>query len=341
MKIVKTEDSVGMVLCHDITEIVKGVRKGPAFRKGHIIREEDIGKLLDLGKRNIYVYENDGTMLHEDDAAAVLRDIAMGDNLKAGEAKEGRIDLCAYIDGLFIGDTELLKKLNTHAEVCIASRLSGFPVKANEKCAGMRVIPLMVKKDLMEEIKAAAGGRHLFSVLPYKKFRCAVITTGSEVYTGRIKDTFTPVIEEKLGAYGSVISKHTVTDDSVEMTVSAIKEMAGSDADMIICTGGMSVDPDDRTPASIREAGAEIVSYGAPVLPGAMFLISYLPDGRPVLGLPGCVMYARSTIFDIILPRLLAGIRIKRDFIASLGNGGLCLSCDECRYPNCTFGKGL
>lgn len=341
MKTVRTEDAVGMVLCHDITEIVKDERKGPAFRKGHIIQKGDIEKLLNLGKKNLYVYENDGTMLHEDEAAAILRDIAMGDNLIPSEPKEGKIELAATIDGLFTGNIEKLKELNSVPEVSIASRFSGFEVKAGDKCAGMRVIPLMVKKNLMEGIRQKAGDTPLFSVIPFRKMRYGVITTGSEVYSGRIKDTFTPVIENKLAYFGSEMAMHSFADDSEEMIADEIKRMADCGLDMILCTGGMSVDPDDRTPSAIRKSGAEIISYGSPVLPGAMLLIAYLPDGRPVLGLPGCVMYAKRTAFDIILPRILAGMKITRDFISGLGNGGLCLSCSECHFPDCTFGKGL
>lgn len=341
MKEVRTEEAEGMVLCHDITEIVRGIRKGPAFRKGHVIAADDIPRLLDLGKRNIYVYENDGSMLHEDDAAEILRQLAQGSNLSASQPKEGRIDLSATIDGLFISDTQSLRKLNSFPEISIASRLSGFPVRNGDRCAGMRVIPLMITRALMETVSAAAPEKPLFSVLPFRKLTYGVVTTGSEVYTGRIKDTFTPVIEEKLSAFGCTMGMHEISDDSVSMTAEAIRKMADSGMDMILCTGGMSVDPDDRTPAAIRAAGADIISYGAPVLPGAMFLISYLPDGRPVLGLPGCVMYSRRTVFDIVLPRLLAGLEITADWLAGLGNGGLCLSCPDCRYPDCTFGKGI
>ena len=329
-----------MVLCHDITEIVKDKFKGPAFRKGHVIKSEDVPKLLDLGKRSIYVYENDGTMLHEDDAARIFEKVTKGRNLDSNDPKEGKIELTAAIDGLFWSDTDALKKLNSNVEISIASRLSGFPVHKGDKCAGMRVIPLMIKKKTMESIEQSFVSP-IFSVLPFHHFRCGVVTTGSEVYTGRIKDTFTPVIEAKLAEFGSVMAAHEFSNDDEDMTAEKVAKMAESDVDMIICTGGMSVDPDDRTSQAIKRTGAEIISYGAPVLPGAMFLIAYLPDGRPIVGLPGCVMYARRTIFDIVLPRILAGIRIEREWIAGLGNGELCLDCDICRYPECTFGKGV
>ena len=116
--------------------------------------------------------------------------------------------------------------------------------------------------------------------------------------------------------------------------------MLDQGCDMVLCTGGMSVDPDDRTPLAIANAGARVVSYGAPVLPGAMFLAAYMPDGRPVCGLPGCVMYAKRTVFDLALPYLLADVPVTAQWLAGLGNGGLCLNCPECHYPNCGFGKG-
>lgn len=341
MKIVKTEDAVGMVLCHDITEIVREVKKGPAFRKGHIVTEEDIPHLLDLGKKNLYVLENDGTLLHEDEAAEILREITQGANLRASKPVEGKITLTSEIDGLFVSDIERLKTLNMMDKISIAARLSGFTVKKGDACAGMRVIPLMIEKTLMEEVKKRAGSSPIFTVLPFKKIKFGVVTTGSEVYSGRIKDTFTDVIVDKLASFGSEMAMHSLADDDEEMIAGKIKEMADNNMDMIICTGGMSVDPDDRTPTAIRKAGAEIISYGSPVLPGAMFLVSYLSDGRPVLGLPGCVMYSKRTVFDIVLPWLLAGIKVTKDRIAGLGNGGLCLTCPDCNFPECTFGKGV
>ncbi len=339
MKLVKTEDAVGQVLCHDITQIIKGVTKDAVFRKGHIITEEDIPVLLSVGKDNIYIWENDENMLHENEAAEVLRDICQSENMSASEPKEGKIELTADIDGLFLVDTKRLYAVNSLGRMMIATRPAGTPVKAGAKLCGTRVIPLVIEKAAMEEAEKVAGSEPLLRLKPIKPKKVGVVTTGNEVYYGRIQDTFTPVIEQKLAEYGSSMVAHEVCNDDHEKITAAIKKMLDEGCEMVLCTGGMSVDPDDMTPLSIKNAGADIVSYGAPVLPGAMFLVSYMPDGRPVCGLPGCVMYARRTIFDLVLPYLLADEPVTAEMLAGLGNGGLCLNCKVCVFPNCGFAK--
>ena len=186
-------------------------------------------------------------------------------------------------------------------------------------------------------MQKAAGSEPILNVLPFHQKKFAVITTGSEVFKGRIEDKFTPILEAKLKEYGCEMTFHKVCDDDPAGITAAILEAKAAGCELIFTTGGMSVDPDDRTPLAIKNTGADIVTYGAPVLPGAMFLVSYL-DGVPVCGLPGCVMYAKRTIFDLLLPRLLADDPITADDIARLGEGGLCLGCAECHWPNCGFG---
>lgn len=339
MKQIKTEDAVGHVLCHDITQIIKGVSKGPVFRKGHIIQEEDVPVLLSVGKEHVYIWEFDDSMLHENDAAAIMRDFSMGDNMHATEATEGKIELVADCDGVLVINREGLQAVNSIGDMMIASRHGGFAVKKGDKLAGMRVIPLVIAKDKMEMAKKAAGTEPLFRVVPFSAKTAGVITTGNEVFKGRIADTFTPVIEEKLAEFGIAMTQHvTLADDPAAITA-AIQDMLAQGADMVFCTGGMSVDPDDQTPLAIKNTGAHIISYGAPVLPGAMFLLAYAADGRPIAGLPGCVMYSKRTIFDLVLPSLAAGIRIQADTLQRLGEGGLCLNCSVCTFPNCGFGK--
>lgn len=339
MKKIKTEEAVGHVLCHDITQIIKGVSKGPVFRKGHIIREEDIPVLLSVGKEHVYIWECDDSTLHENDAAAILRDISLGTNMHATEAKEGKIELIADRNGLLTIRWQGLQAVNSLGEMMIASRHGGFAVKQGDVLAGMRVIPLVISKTKMEAAKEAAGTEPLFNVLPFTAKTAGVVTTGSEVFKGRIADTFTPVIEDKLAEYGIAVTQHvTLADDPAAITA-AIQDMLAQSVDMVFCTGGMSVDPDDQTPLAIKNTGARIVSYGAPVLPGAMFLLAYTGDGRPVAGLPGCVMYSKRTIFDLVLPSLAAGVEVKADELARLGEGGLCLNCPVCTFPNCGFGK--
>ena len=342
MQEVRVQDAVGMMLCHDITEIVRGERKGARFRKGDVIRAEDVEVLLRLGKEHIYVWEDDENMLHENDAAQVLRDLCQSAYMSASEPKEGKIELTSTVAGVFEVRADALDAVNEIDDVMIATIAQHFPVKAGTKLAGMRVIPLVIEKKIMEEVRAAAGDQPLLRILPYKKMKVGVVTTGSEVFHGRIKDTFTPVLDAKLRAFGLQVDEHRLSDDGTEHTRAAIAELLDLGMDMVLCTGGMSVDPDDRTPAAIKATGARIVTYGAPVLPGAMFLLAYYEqDGRkvPIMGLPGCVMYSPATIFDIILPRVIAGSEWTRREITRLGIGGLCMECKVCHYPVCPFGK--
>ncbi len=339
MKLMKTTEAVGQVLCHDITQIIPGVTKDAVFRKGHIITEEDIPVLLSVGKEHIYIWEKNENILHENEAAEILRDICMGEHMKPSEPKEGKIELTAEIDGLFLADTARLKAVNSLGRMMIATRSSGVPVKKGDKLCGTRIIPLVIEKEAMAKAKEVAGDTPLLQLKPFRPRKYGVVTTGSEVFHGRITDKFTPVIEQKLTAYGCEMVAHEICDDDDKGITAAINKMLADGVEMVVCTGGMSVDPDDRTPLAIRNTGASIVSYGAPVLPGAMFLVSYMPDGRPVCGLPGCVMYAKRTIFDICLPYLLADEPITADYLAGLGNGGLCLNCPVCVWPNCGFGK--
>ena len=339
MKLVKTEDAVGMTLCHDITQIIRGVTKDVVFRKGHIIQPEDIPVLLSVGKDNIYVWENDGSPYHEDEAAEILRDMCMNDGMSASKPKKGKIEISAARGGLFLVDRERLRAVNSFGRMMMATRPGGVAVKAGDKLCGTRIIPLVIEKDYMAKAKVVAGDAPLLRLAEIKPKRYGVVTTGNEVYHGRIEDTFTPVIVEKMAEFGCTMAADDVSDDNHERITGIIKNLLACGVDMVLCTWDMSGNPDDRTPLAIKNTGANIVSYGAPVLPGAMFLLSYMADGRPVCGLPGCVMYAKRTIFDIVLPYLLADEPVTADMLAGLGNGGLCLNCELCHFPNCGFGR--
>lgn len=337
MKEIKTTEAAGHILCHDITQIIPGKFKGARFKKGHIVREEDIPVLLSLGKEHLFVWENDESMLHENDAAQILCGICRGGGMAASEPSEGKIELRAEYDGLFKVDSKALYSLNSLGNICTATLHGNTPVKKGDKLCGMRVIPLAVKKELMERARSVSK-TPILSLMPYLIKRAAVVTTGGEIKNGLIEDKFTPALRRKLAAYGVEVTENYMPgDDSAEIT-KAIESCVSGGAELILCTGGMSVDPDDRTPLAIKNTGADIITYGAPVLPGAMILMSYL-NGVPLIGLPGCVMYAKSTVFDIILPRVLAGdILCKEDFIR-MGEGGFCRGCAECHYPVCGFGK--
>lgn len=339
MKLVRTEDAVGCVLCHDITQIIRGVTKDAVFRKGHVITEEDIPVLLSVGKENIYIWENDETMLHENEAAEILREMCQGAHMHPTPVKEGKIELIADCDGLLKVDDTKMKKVNSVGQMMIASRHGNFAVKKGDKLAGTRVIPLVIEKEKMEKARALCGDEPILTLKPFVHKKVGIVTTGSEVFHHRIEDSFTPVILDKLSEFDTEVIAHAICDDNPEMITEQILDMVAKGAEFIICTGGMSVDPDDRTPLAIRNTGAEMISYGAPVLPGAMFLLSYLYGNLPIVGLPGCVMYAKRTIFDLVLPRIMADDRIRAEELADLGQGGLCLNCDICTFPNCGFGK--
>ncbi len=339
MKLIATTQAEGHILCHDITQIIRGETKDARFRKGHVVTAEDIPLLLSLGKEHLYVWEKQPGMLHEDEGAQLLWSLLKNQHICPSGPKEGKIDAYAEVDGLLKLDSARLKLINQAGEMMIAARHGNTPIKAGDKLAGTRIIPLLIAQEKLDKVLAQVGSEPLLRILPYQLKKIGVITTGSEVFLGRIQDTFTPVVEEKLHEYGAEMVFHQTFDDNDQKISIAIRQMVEQGAEMVICTGGMSVDPDDRTPLAIKNSGAEIISYGSPVLPGAMFLLSYL-QGVPVLGLPGCVMYAGRTIFDLVLPRLLAKDPITAAELSALGEGGLCLNCPVCTFPNCGFGKG-
>ena len=339
MKLIRTEDAVGQVLCHDMTQIIPGQYKDARFRKGHIVTAEDIPVLLSMGKENLYVWEMREGILHENDAAERMCALCLNDGMERSEVKEGKIELRAGRAGLFRVDREKLNAVNAIDELMIATRHGDTPVQPGDKLCGTRVIPLVIEESKLLEAERIVGDRPILELLPYKLRRAAVITTGSEVFHGRIEDAFTPVLVNKLAFYGIEMTEHVTVDDALEHILSAIREMRQKNVDLILCTGGMSVDPDDNTPGAIKESGARIVTYGAPVLPGAMFLLGYFEDGMPILGLPGCVMYAAATIFDLAMPRIAAGVEMNKNDFVQMGEGGLCLGCKPCRYPLCPFGK--
>ena len=265
MKLMRTEDAVGQVICHDITQIIKDVKKDAVFRKGHIITEEDIPVLLSVGKDHIYVWENDETMMHENEAAEVLCAICKGDNMSRGGVKEGKIELAAECGGVLRIDREKLMAVNSFGQMMIATRHGDFPVKKGDKLAGTRIIPLVIEKEKMERVKSVAGEEPIMRVEPYIFRKAGIVSTGNEVFYGRIKDEFTPVVKAKLKEYGAEVTGIRVSDDNNENIEKCIRAFLDEGCDLVVCTGGMSVDPDDRTPLAIRNVCGGAVTYGAPV----------------------------------------------------------------------------
>lgn len=342
MKEIPTAEAVGHILCHDITQIIKDEKKGVLFPKGHVVRPEDIPALLDVGKENLFVWEKTEGMLHENEAAQILYEICAGKHMHGSDIKEGKIELIADADGLLKIRSKALTAVNSLGEMMIASRHGDFAVKKGDKLAGTRIIPLVIEESKMAAAREAAGEEPIFSILPFRKKKVGIVTTGSEIQKGRIKDTFTPVLLEKLSEFPTEMIGQTMPGDDRKQITEDILDLIRQGADLVLCSGGMSVDPDDRTPGAIKDTGAEIVSYGAPVLPGAMLLVAYYTfEGKtiPVIGLPGCVMYSKRTVFDLILPRIMVDDRIFAEELAAYGEGGFCLNCPVCTFPNCGFGK--
>jgi molybdenum cofactor synthesis domain-containing protein len=341
MKMVMVQNAIGMVLCHDVTQIIPGRMKGPAFRKGHILREEDVPQLLSMGKEHVFVWDiqSDSGLLHENEAAVRIASAAAGRNIALSAPEEGKVDLTATVEGLLKIDLEALFAINAE-EIVFASLHTHQRVAKGKVLAGTRVIPLVIEEHKIEQVERICSQHQpLIEVMPFRSFNVGIITTGSEVYYGRIKDEFGPVVREKLCEFGCRAIGQTYVSDDKRQIVGEIQAFLSHGAEMIIVTGGMSVDPDDVTPAAIRDCGARVITYGAPVLPGAMFMLAYLGN-VPLLGLPGCVMHHKTSIFDVILPRLLAGEEITRRDILGMAHGGLCVHCSECRYPDCGFAKG-
>ncbi len=367
---IPVQQAVGTVLAHDITEIRPGEFKGRAFRKGHIIKEEDVCHLQRLGKEHLFVLQVAEDEMHEDDAVHALATALMGAGVRIqGEPKEGKINIVADRDGLLSIDRESLLRFNMLGEVMCATLHSNTVVTKNQVVAGTRTIPLVVKKSIIEEavgiVKQGQGsGVKRYGVVEVKELRrpkAGIVITGNEVYHGKIKDAFAPIITKKIEEYSGEIVGIYYAPDNERFIEERLRELIAAGADLLITTGGMSVDPDDVTRFAIRNLGATDLTYGSAVLPGAMFLAGYIENVRssecgvrsdinlklntqnseliPILGIPACGMYHRTTIFDLILPRVLAGELIGRKELAELGYGGLCLNCKECRYPVCPFGK--
>ncbi|MGB9802333.1 molybdopterin-binding protein [Desulfofundulus sp.] len=335
---VRVEEAVGMVLSHDITKIVRGEFKGPAFKKGHVIAAEDVPELLKLGKEQIYVLELDKDDVHEDEAGVRLGRAVAGPGVTCSPPRESRVNLFAARTGLLKIDVAALEAINSLPDVILSTLPNNTPVTEGDMLAGTKVIPLVVKEEVVkavEEICALRGG--VIRVEPYQALDVGIIVTGGEVYNGRIKDTFGPVLKEKVESFGSRVLEIRYAPDDARFIARLIGETIAAGSQMVLVSGGMSVDPDDVTPRGIRLSGARVEKYGAPVLPGAMFLLAYR-DGVPVIGMPACGMYFRTTILDLVLPRLLAGERLTSRDIVALAHGGLCRSCPECRYPRCSFG---
>jgi len=337
---IKIEDAVGTTLAHDITEVRPGEFKGPAFRKGHRVEREDLCHLMRLGKRHLYVLDLDRDHIHEDDAVLELATALAGPGVTfGGQPREGKIQLRAVYDGLLKVNVTPLIDFNLIPDVMCASIHNNSPVTKGQALAGTRAVPLVIHRATLDRAVDVARRHYpVFAVKIFNPLRARLVITGNEIYDGRIEDKFETIVKAKLAAYGAVLAETVILPDDEERIARKIGQFLDADTDLIITTGGMSVDPDDVTRSAIIKTGIDAIHYSAAVLPGAMFQIAYKGD-VPIAGIPACALYHQTTIFDLILPRLLAGEKPDNRDLAELAHGGLCMDCPTCRFPACSFGK--
>ena len=327
MKKINVRNAEGYELCHDITQILPGEFKGAKFLRGHIIRKEDIEVLISLGKENIFVMEEEDkekNLIHENDAAMFIVEKLNLDKkfFEISDIREGKINITAKEDGILKIDINTLNKINKIGEIILVTKYNNSYIKKGETVAATRVIPLLIEKTQLDEMEKLVKDKN---VLTFKKIdknkKLALITTGNEVYNGIIKDKSKEALLKKYKKYELNDMEQVFSPDDKDTIKKYIKKFE-NEKDIIMCTGGMSIDPDDVTPSAIRESNWEIVTYGTPVLPGAMFMLAYKGE-KVLIGLPGGVVFSEKTVFDILLPRILADDRITRQEIIEMGHGGL------------------
>ena len=334
---IEIEKAVGMTLCHDVTAMRDGF-KGAAFKRGHVIRQEDIPAFLDLGKRHVFVWEENAGEIHEEDAALRMAAMAPVEGAHYTAPSEGKVLLIADRRGVFRGNTDLLEKINSIGDLTITTLPDHYPVEAGARLASMRIVPLVTQEAQILQAETLCAQEKLLDLRPYKDRKLGVIITGSEVYAGRIKDKFEPVVRAKMQRYPCRILGVSICDDDLAMITGEARKYLAMGADFLVFTGGMSVDPDDLTPTAIRQLGADIITHGVPSQPGNMTLVAYLGD-TAILGVPGAAISLPTTIFDVLLPQIFAGDKLTKEDLIRLGDGGLCQMCKSCHYPNCTFGR--
>lgn len=337
MRKINVENAVGMTLCHDITAMRDGF-KGALFKRGHVITEEDIPTLLDIGKKTIFVWEENAGEIHEEDAALRMAAMAPVELAHYTGPSEGKMQLMADQRGMLRVNVELQRELNSIGDITITSLPDHYPVEAGVRIASMRIVPLVTQEEQIIQAEKLCEGKKLFDLRPYQQMKVGIIITGSEIYNGRIKDKFESVARKKLEQYPAEILGVAICDDELDMLVDAAKAFLEQGADLLIFSGGMSVDPDDLTPAAIRALGADVVTHGVPSQPGNMTLVAYLGDVA-ILGVPGAAISSPTTMFDVLLPQVFTSDKLTKADLIKLGDGGLCQQCKPCHFPNCTFGR--
>lgn len=335
-------EAVGKHALHDMTRIIAGESKEPAFSAGQQIQAGDLCRLQQMGRTSVYVQEEAKTtrdLVHENEAALTFADKMAGSGVICKTpVKEGKIDFQAGIDGLFCLDTGRLERFNLVPDVMCASRQKHVFVERGKNLAGCRAIPLYLSRQNLNTALQVLGDTPLFEVRPLRPTAIGVLVTGTEVFQGLIEDKFIPVITAKAEMFGSEIVGSDIIPDDRRAIAHSVKRLLESGAELIVTTAGLSVDPDDVTRLGLLDAGLTDMLYGAPILPGAMTLLGRIGTAR-VIGVPACALFYKTTSLDLFLPSLLADVAITRQDLARMAEGGLCLNCKVCTFPKCPFGK--
>lgn len=349
IRIVSAEEAVGKVLAHDMTRIVPGEFKGTAFTAGQTVSPGDLCRLQQIGRFDVAVIdeetcaEDPAAPAHENEAAESFARRMAGPGVRYDlPPREGKIDFVADCSGLLSVDVKKLERFNLVPDVMCASRQDATLVQEGKKIAGTRAIPLFLDRALLGRALSVLGDEPLFTVTPLRRARMGVLVTGTEVFNGLIEDKFIPVMRDKARQYSCDILRTAIVPDDRQKIAAEVQRMKDAGIDLLVTTGGMSVDPGDVTRPALLDAGLTDMLYGMPVLPGAMAMVGRMesPNGDiQVMGVPACALFFKNTVFDLLLPRLLAGRRITRGELARLGEGGYCMTCSVCTYPKCGFGK--
>ncbi|MGO9578241.1 MAG: FmdE family protein [Desulfobaccales bacterium] len=342
LQVVPMEQAVGRRALHDMTMIIPGTSKGPGFEKGQTIGVGDLCRLQQMGRRHLYVMSEDGPgpeWVHEDEAAlAFARAMAGGGVTFTEPPREGKVNLLAAQDGLLVVDEARLERFNLVPGVVGASRAGYTLMTRGRTLAGTRAIPLFLPRADFRKALTVLEEGPLFQVLPLRRPRVGVLVTGTEVFLGLVEDRFIPIITTKVEKLEGQVVKSLIVPDDRGAIRQGVQELLAAGIDLLVTTAGLSVDPDDVTRQGLVEAGATDLSYGAPIIPGAMTLLARIGPVQ-VMGVPACALYFKTTSFDLLLPRLLAGLFPSRGDLAKLGHGALCLECKVCTFPKCPFGK--
>ena len=335
------DQALGRKILHDITQIIPGESKGPAFKKGQIITVGDLCRLQQMGRHHLYLEQENQPgpeWVHEDEAAAAFAEAMAGAGVVfVRPPREGKINLCAAADGLFTVEKSRLLAFNLVPGVMCASRHGNTMVAQGRAVAGTRAIPLFLPKSDFHKAMAVLADGPLFRVLPVKPARVGILVTGNEIFLGLVEDRFIPIIRNKVEKFGCEVVKALIVPDDRHAISAGVKELLAAGADLLVTTAGLSVDPDDLTRLGLIDAGTTDILYGAPILPGAMTLLGQIESAR-IIGVPACALYFKRTSFDLLLPRLLAGLPINRRDLADLADGAMCLECQTCFFPKCPFG---